>query len=210
MPNYIVKDGDCTESIAFERGLFWKKVWDHSKNFNLREKRKDPNVLFPGDVVFVPEKEEKQEPGATEQRHRFKRKGIPSSFNIQVFSNGEPRGNQQYILDIDGVQKVSQTDKEGWIRTRIPPNARSGRIIFTKGNFREIVNLKLGHLDPVDEITGLQQRLSNLGFDCIVEKGTLGPHTKEALKKFQKKNSLPETGEVNDATRVKLKAEHGC
>lgn len=68
MPEYAVKQGDCMESIAQKFGLFWEKIWNHPKNVKLNEQRKDPNVLYPGDVVFVPEKEDKEESGATEQR----------------------------------------------------------------------------------------------------------------------------------------------
>ena len=82
MPNYTVKQGDCISSIAQKHGLFWDKVWNHPKNANLQERRKDPNVLSPGDVVFVPDKDEKEESGATEQRHRFKRKGVPEKLRI--------------------------------------------------------------------------------------------------------------------------------
>lgn len=72
MPQYVVKKGDCLSSIAAEHGLPWKVLWADPKNANLKRKRKDPNVLMPGDVVFVPDTRERMEDCATEDRHRFR------------------------------------------------------------------------------------------------------------------------------------------
>jgi len=46
MPNHEVKQGDCMASIADEYGLFWETMWIIRKTPKLKEKRKDPNILF--------------------------------------------------------------------------------------------------------------------------------------------------------------------
>jgi hypothetical protein len=84
MPEHTVQQGDCISSIAEEHGVFWEKIWNHSGNASLKEKRKDPNVLLPGDVVFVPEKESREESGATDQKHRFRKKGVPAKLRLKI------------------------------------------------------------------------------------------------------------------------------
>jgi hypothetical protein len=209
MPNYSVKQGDCIESIAFEHGLFWKTVWNHPKNLNLKERRKDPNVLFPGDVVFIPDKEEKQEPGVTEQRHRFKHKGVPSKISIVLEDvKGQPRRDVDYVLQIDGQLFHGKTDAAGRIQHPIPPNAQRGKLTIGNGPGREEHELQLGHLDPVTEISGVQARLKNLGFDCGQSGSTINDQTREALRRFQVKHKLQETGEPDQATCDRLQQEH--
>ncbi|MDH4267528.1 MAG: peptidoglycan-binding protein [Deltaproteobacteria bacterium] len=210
MPDYTVKQGDCISSIAQEHGLFWDKVWNHPKNANLQERRKDPNVLFPGDVVFVPDKEEKEEPGATEQRHRFKKKGVPEKLQIRLLDEQDkPRSNLEYVIDIDGTLYKGFTNGDGWVRWPIPPNAQKGKLTIKGNREKEEYELRLGHLDPIDQNSGVQQRLKNLGFECGQVDGVVGPQTQEAIRAFQAKHKLEETGELNEATREKLKSEHG-
>lgn len=84
MPEHTVEQGECISSIADGYGFFWETVWQHSDNTDLRVKRGDPNVLMPGDVVAIPEKEEKQEDGATEKRHCFRRKGVPAKLILRI------------------------------------------------------------------------------------------------------------------------------
>ena len=55
MPDYPVKQGDSLASIAFDHGLFWQSVWNHPNNARLKQQRGSPNILKPGDVVFVPD-----------------------------------------------------------------------------------------------------------------------------------------------------------
>lgn len=52
---HVVVQGEWARSIAALYGLSdWKPMWEHAENHALREARR-PEVLAPGDVVFVPE-----------------------------------------------------------------------------------------------------------------------------------------------------------
>ncbi|MEJ7712150.1 MAG: hypothetical protein WKF84_20390 [Pyrinomonadaceae bacterium] len=73
--DYIVRAGDCINSIAFERGFFWETLWGHPKNAELKSKRRNPNILKEGDVVHIPDLTIKEESRATEGQHHFKLKG---------------------------------------------------------------------------------------------------------------------------------------
>ena len=51
-----VQPGECLVSISESYGFFWETLWSHPENETLRNRRRDPTVLLPGDEVFVPEK----------------------------------------------------------------------------------------------------------------------------------------------------------
>ena len=198
------------ESIAQKLGLFWQTLWDDLNNAELKNKRKDPNVLLPGDVVFIPTKRLKEKSGQTEQRHRFRLKGVPSKLKIQLLDEeDEARGNVEYVIDIDGQLYRGLTNADGWIRRPIAPDAKRAKLTVIEDGEEEEYQLNLGHLDPIDQDSGVQQRLSNLGFDCGAEEGQVGPQTQAALKDFQKKHGLEETGTADEATRTELQKVYG-
>jgi hypothetical protein len=197
---YTVKQGDCISSIAFAYNLFPKTVWDHPDNAELKKLRKDPNSLFPDDSVVIPEIELKEEDCQPEQKHRFRRKGVPEKLRIQFRTGDEeddaPRKGVPYTLDITTQsgcpvpQKKGKTDDEGFLEETIPPDAAKGIIVLEEGEDEEVYEIMLGYIDPIDTITGLQTRLNNLGYDCSDEDGILGSMTKDAVRNFQADNDL--------------------
>ena len=72
-----------------------------------------------------------------------------------------------------------------------------------------VFNLQLGHLSPITEKGGVKERLANLGFECGDREDSLTTPFVSALRAFQQKYQLPATGELNAATRDKLKEVHG-
>jgi hypothetical protein len=207
--NYIVKQGECISSIARNHGLFWQTLWNHPNNAALKTKRKDPNILYPGDIIYIPGKTEKQESGDTEKRHRFFKKGEPAKIHLQILFNDRPRAKERYVLTIDGQHFSGQTDTQGRIKQPIPPNAKEGKLIVGEDEEQTEYVLQLGNMDPIDEITGTQGRLNNLGFTCGEVNGIFGPETKAALARFQEDYGLPVTGQIDPVTQAKLQQVHG-
>jgi len=204
---HTVKQGDCISSIAFAHGLFPDTVWNDSKNRELKQRRKDPNVLLPGDTVYIRGKEEKEESCASEERHRFRRKGVPEILEIQFKINDEPRANEAYVLEIDGALSEEQTDADGVAEVWIPPNAMKGKISFRdRGDEYE---LDLGGLDPLTEISGVQARLGSLGFYDGPVDGEMSDELEQAIRVVQERHDLEPTGKLDEATRNVILDEYG-
>ena len=203
----VVREGDCVSSIARNTGHFWGTIWNEPANAELKQARSNPNILLPGDRVTVPLLRPKQEPGQTELRHRFVRKGEPARLRLRVLDNDQPRANEPYTIEIDGHTYEGTTDPNGNLECLIPGNARRGRLRI--GQEGDEFELELGANAPITEVRGIQARLSNLGFDCGTVDGVLGPRTQSALRGFQVMWDLEATGEPDDATRSKLQEVHG-
>ena len=109
----IVGSQDSILSIAKSRGFFWKTIWDHGRNSKLKQLRKEPEILMPGDEVYIPKIDPKKVSKPNEARHKFKLKGEQAKFKIQLKQLGEPRKGEEYILVIDGVITNGTTDEEG-------------------------------------------------------------------------------------------------
>lgn len=207
---HVTRQGECVSSIAKNAGFFWETVRNRPENAELKRKRKDPNVLFPGDVVFIPAKCEKKAVGATEQRHRFRKLGEPAMLRLRLLDGDKPRANEPYALDIDGTLFSGVTDEDGRLEHAMPPNAKAAGLLVGQGQAADEYTINLGDVDPIDQISGVQARLSNMEFDCGAVDGALGPKTTAALKAFQRKYELTESGEADSATREKLLDLHGC
>lgn len=206
---YNVSSGDCIASIAFEFGHFPDTIWEHSQNASLRETRKDPNVLFPNDRVFVPDLEEGPVSCATEKKHKFERKAVPAKLRVQLEFDGRPRANIPFTLIVDGVPIDGTTDGQGWVEVGIPPDAQRGVLkLRPPGAEEEVFQLQLGTLDPADTVEGQKGRLRNLAYFQGDVDATITPAFANALRAFQKAKGLEETGEADAETQHRLKEEH--
>jgi len=94
MINYKVKQGDCLASIAEKHGFSWETLWNLPENNELRRKHQEPTILLPGETVRIPDLRNKEETGATEQRHKFQKKGTPALLRLQIMRPAEPEEEQ--------------------------------------------------------------------------------------------------------------------
>jgi N-acetylmuramoyl-L-alanine amidase len=106
------------------------------------------------------------------------RKGIPYTLDITTKSGGPV------------PQKKGKTDNNGFLDETIPPDASVGIIVLDEGEDEQVHEGMLGHLDPIDTISGVQARLNNLDYNCGDEDGILGVMTRNAIRNFQADNDL--------------------
>ena len=72
MKQHTVEAGDCLISIAAHYGFSVDMIWNLADNASLKDKRKDPNTLVPGDIVVIPDRREKVVSCETAKTHTFK------------------------------------------------------------------------------------------------------------------------------------------
>lgn len=207
---YTCKQGDCIASIAARFGLPEKILWDHPANAELKRLRSDPNVLRPGDRVAVPEPNQHQVSAQTGGAHAFTFSAPATRLRVRLTAGGEPRKSKPYELAVDGDKgRAGQTDGDGWVDEQVPATAREARIRFeVPGLGSQVLVLKLGHLDPIGEVAGVQQRLRNLHYHCTVT-GELDEPTQGALALFQEAQGLEVTGKIDAGLRDALRKAHG-
>src|ERR1035437_1708860 len=206
--DYTVEQGDSLTSIAFAFGFRWETLWNHPKNAQLKGLRKDPHVIYAGDVLHIPDKEPRIEIRAADAKHQFVRNATPDRLRVRLLKRFEPRANIPYTLVIDGKTIDGATDGDGMVNEWISPGAKEGKILLDGG--KEEYPLALGSIDPIDAVSGLQSRLANLGYFAGEVSGEMDDETKQALTAFQAACRLPQTGNPDAATLNKLKSEYGC
>ncbi|MFN9994014.1 MAG: hypothetical protein ACK54H_11775 [Phycisphaerales bacterium] len=202
--DFVVSSGDCMASIALETGHFWEFLWNHSANRELREVRKDPNVLLAGDRLTVPPIELREESAETEQRHRYRRKGVPSLLELRLMELDEPLANLPYRLMIDGVEVRGTTDRDGVLKHPISPAARQGRLLVGEPGKEREYQLDLGGLDPLGTVCGQKQRLNSMGFEAGPENDEADELFIEAARKFLAENELELKDELDETAQQRL------
>jgi N-acetylmuramoyl-L-alanine amidase len=208
MSPYKVKQGDCLSSIAFSFGLAWRTIWNHEQNRDLRNLRKDPNVLLPGDLLFIPEKDPAAVGRATGARHRFRRKDIPAKLKLRLLADGKPRAGERYSLYITGLPVIHGAfDGDGCLEHPIPPDARWAELRLA--GKQNVIHLLLGKLDPISTVTGVQARLNALGYNAGEVDGDIDDTLAAALRSFQLDNQLDPSGKIDQPTRDKLTSLYG-
>ena len=216
MPVHVVRQGECLSSIAERYGFADPMtLYDHADNAELRQLRPNPNLLHPGDRVNVPPAALKTHDVPTDDVGRFVLKRGRAIFRLVLDdADGEPQADLPWTLAIDGEEHAGTTGSDGLIEVPIPPGATEGTLaIQPDPDDPELVHeysLQLGGLDPVEEVSGIQARLVNLGFDCGAIDGDEGDETQEALDAFRKREGIDEEGPCGDQTRAKLLERHGC
>src|SRR4051812_39592115 len=186
---YAIQQGESLITIAHKFGfLNYKTIYNHPKNADFRKLRPNPNLIHPGDPLYIPDKAPKKEKCATGKGHTFVVGRDIRRIELKILDiDGEPLKKTPYRLFLDGnLFTEADTDGSGVLHADIPLKAKEGRLEI----LHYIWPLKLDHLNPVKDVTddgisGIQGRLRNLGYKTGNVDGILGPHTRAAIRAFQ-------------------------
>lgn len=211
---HIVQQGECLSSIAHHYGLaHWRVIYDHPENAAFKAKRPNPDLIYPGDELYIPGQESREDVLGHDKRHIFVTTRPPTFLNIRIQNLGkEPIANAPYELHLDALQLKGATDGEGWVRSRIPPWTGNGVLrIWPNALDAETTidwTIRLGHLDPLETVSGIKGRLNNLGYYRGPMDETTDEHYDTAVREFQEDHDLVVDGIVGPKTRATLSQEH--
>ncbi len=212
---YTVEQGDHLSKIAKDNGFTdYTVIWDRPENADLKKLRKNPNVLLPGDSIYIPDMEQKQETGPTDKRHTFTvdKKTLKLRLVLEDIYE-KPIAGASCALLVNGQVFQLTTDGNGKLEQEIPLDATDA-FLTIRGDqtpfHDETFPIKIGHLDPIDELSGQIARLNNLGYFAGPIAGTDQSAFESAVEEFQCDNSLTVNGICDSTTQDKLKQVHGC
>jgi hypothetical protein len=205
---HTVKQGETIASIAHDSGFsHFETIWNHPENAELKAKRASPDVLLPGDLVVVPDKESKVVTVATGREHPFVLRRHTVLLRLALVDLvGEPMADASCDLIVDGKRSKATADGNGVVEIRVSPSTRE--VTLSVDGQEQL--LEVGALDPAREVTGWQGRLRNLGhyFGPIGEESDASDAA-FGLRSFQADNDLDTTGQPDDSTLAKLVEVHG-
>lgn len=203
--DHRVLDGECIVSIAAAEGHLWKTLWDLPANAQLKEARKNPNILYPGDLVTIPAIRLGKALRPTEETHKFRRKGTPCVLRIRLLVHGKALAKKPYRLDLDGASFLpGTTDDQGRLELHIPPGSRYGTLRVGEQPHERVYELSLGSLHPINCISGIKARLQNLGYAISRVDDDNTPDLTAAARKFQTSHDPDLTGKPEEETLKQL------
>lgn len=213
---HTVVQGESLSLIALAyglRALDWPLIYDHPENAAFRALRPDPNLIHPGDRVYVPTDEAPGSTLPTRRRHRV-RLGGPARIPLRVTLRdraGRPHAHCAYKLVVGDEVLTGTTVEGGLVDVQVPAGQATATLELTIApGVVSTWSLQIGHLDPIDTTSGLQGRLKNLGHDPGPIDGLLGPKTEAAVRAFQAAHGLTVDGVAGPRTLGVLEEVHGC
>ena len=217
---HVVEPGETFPAIADKHGFpDWKPIWEAQANEAYRKQRPNPMVLLPGDIVTLPQSTPlEKKPCAAGQEHEVVAQRHPMYLVLELVDlNAEPfASGTNYTLRLGQGQKPikGSLGAQGKLKEKIPISTTEATLTLevklTEGTITLIeMSLQIGHLHPADTVTGLQQRLNNMGYIAGVVDGMYGNLTVAALRNFQAANTIEEQG-LGEKTVKQLIEAHGA
>ncbi len=207
MKTYIVRQGDHLASIAWRAGVEADAIWNHPANASIKQLRRDPNILAPGDVLTLPDSRPKKLTVSRGTNNRFVAQVPRVTLRVSVGDAQGPWAGEAWRAEgLGGAPVEGTTDGQGVATIEVPVDAASLQLVLP-GRHRRM-RLDVGHLDPISEDTGVRARLEHLGYLQPQVPGQ-PDGLNDSVSDFQTASGLEPTGELDDATQSKLTEVHG-
>ena len=213
---HVVKQGEWLQKIARLYGFAsWQTLYDDPANESLRNKRPNPDLLYPGDEVIIPDKVRvaSLDPDSTYRVTLTPR--IPEVLRIQPkLSTGETLAGREYELALGADVHKATIPPSGVIEVPLSGDPSQAKLTITLASgSKQTWELALGNLDPIETLSGLQTRLNNLRYyfgKISTTDGQPDQETQAAICDFQKDHGLSVDGNPNPDTRNKLQEVYGA
>jgi hypothetical protein len=209
---YVVKQGDYLTKLAYLMGFKASDVWDDPQNADLKASRASMDVLYPTDVIYIPDTapEPQALAGGTANAYAA---DVPKVTVDLLFSDlDKPLANEPCeITGLSGsdASDPKTTDGDGKLSLEVPVTIREFNIKFPGKDLEFTV--AVGDMDPHTVDSGIMMRLQKLGYMPDVtddSEDDVAAMMSIALFAYQTDNGIPVTSTIDDATRSAILAEH--
>jgi hypothetical protein len=193
--------------IALAHGCDADAVWNHSLNAHLRQERASMDMLYPGDVLYLPEPTRQWLPVVAGTTSRFVATVPRTTVTLTLSQAGAPIANASCVVrELPSLGPLTTSDK-GLVTFEIPLTTHLVTLDFESTGLSVVC--RIGHLDPIDTPSGVRQRLRNLGYPVDNGSGN-SAELQASLCMFQMgQPGLAADGSASDQTCKRLALVHG-
>jgi LysM repeat protein len=213
---HTVAQGETLLRIAKQYGYQTSKaLYNHPSNAEFKALRPDPNLIYPGDKITIPPKKEKFIPLRTNSINSFVVQNEKEYFRLQIIhEDGDDITGKRIVITIGSQTIDTVLPGNGLIEVELNENdSLTGQVdLYLKedqSSPSESFTAQVGHLDPIDTLSGVQARCNLLGFDCGTVDGINGSKTKAGVRDFQYEHDLEVDGIAGAKTKAKLQQVFG-
>ncbi|MDP2565492.1 PGRP and LysM peptidoglycan-binding domain-containing protein [Pseudoalteromonas marina] len=213
---HTVAQGETLLRIAKQYGYQTSKaLYNHPSNAEFKALRPDPNLIYPGDKITIPPKKEKFIPLRTNSINSFVVQSEKEYFRLQIIhEDGDDITGKRIVITIGSQTIDTVLPSNGLIEVELNENdSLTGQVdLYLKedqSSPSESFTAQVGHLDPIDTLSGVQARCNLLGFDCGTVDGINGSKTKAGVRDFQYEHDLEVDGIAGAKTKAKLQQVFG-
>jgi hypothetical protein len=218
---YVVRPGDYLTAIAHARGAKSDEIWQHPANARLRGLRKSPELLAPGDVIYLPIVAPKWLPVAIGEKNTFVAHVPRVDVHVVLKnSNGQPLAGKSVTTSPPLGPSPLTTDGSGALTMSVPCDVKLVRATLTDPNLT--FDIRIGYLDPHDVTTGAVSRLRQLGY--VADESPLlarprsyleGLHPtdvplRQGVAAYQASKQTTATGDLDAQVMQQLHDDYGC
>ena len=207
MEPYVIRQGDFLSKLAQSRGFDADAVWNDPQNAELKQSRSSYDVLCAGDLIYLPVQKTTSFSLSVGSENSFTVDVPLIDIAITLTDDGEPLKNAACHVLLAGADTPidTTTDGDGLLKFQVPMDCETATLTLDDPPASYVV--RIGHMDPDNESSGVRLRLTNLGY--IDDPCPSDESLADAIGAFQVDAGLEATGEVDDATRDALVKAHG-
>lgn len=164
MEPYVIRQGDFVLKLAYKFGFDADAVWNDDANADLRQIRADPNILFPGDVLYIPDREDPEPVSLTTGGSNQFISDVPTMTLTHQFVGDDETTYASKAYTVEELDDLTglQTDETGLATFSAPVTLQRATITFTDSG--DSFELAIGQMYPLNTAMGVFQRLQNLGY----------------------------------------------